>query len=105
MKFFSRAAWLMFAVMLSISFAPSVAWAQQGKVRDELPEKLRVSWDAAGELFDDANFEAALLQYQAIYKESKNPRVLYNIGVCWKERKYYAQAATAWEGQLAAKDK
>lgn len=105
MKFLMRAAWLIFIVALSLSFAPAVAWAQQGKVREELPEKLRANWDAAGELFDDANFEAALLQYQAVYKESKNPRVLYNIGVCWKERKYYAQAATAWEGQLAQKDK
>jgi hypothetical protein len=105
MKFLVRAAWLTLIVALAFSFAPTVAWAQQGKVREELPEKLRTNWDAAGELFDDANFEAALLQYEAIYKESKNPRVLYNIGVCWKERKYYARAATAWEGQLAQKEK
>lgn len=83
----------------------SSAYAQAAKIREELPEKLRPSWDAAGDLFDDANFDAALVEYQRIYAESQNPRVLYNIGVCWKERKFYARAVDAWEKQLAAKDR
>lgn len=91
---------------LALSLLPTAAWAQQApKIREELPEPLRASWDAAGELFDDANFEAALVEYQRIYEETKNPRVLYNIGICFKERKYYARAVAAWERQLAAKDK
>lgn len=91
---------------LSLVLVPAVAHAQQApKIREELPESLRASWDSAGELFDDANFEAALVEYQRIYEETKNPRVLYNVGVCYKERKYYARAVSAWERQLAAKDK
>ena len=94
-----------FACWLLVAFAPGSASAQTVKVREELPENLRASWDSAGELFDDANFEAALVEYQRIYDETKNPRVLYNIGVCHKERKYYARAVSAWEKQVAAKDK
>ncbi|MFO0552769.1 MAG: PEGA domain-containing protein [Polyangiaceae bacterium] len=92
--------------MLATSVAPSVAHAQTTpKIREELPEKWRKNWDAAGDLFDDGNYEAALVEYQRIYTETQNPRVLFNIGVCWKERKYYAQAARNWEKQLAARDK
>ncbi|MBK6520355.1 MAG: PEGA domain-containing protein [Polyangiaceae bacterium] len=90
---------------LLVVTSSGVALAQAGKIREELPEKLRPSWDAAGDLFDDANFDAALVEYQRIYAESKNPRVLYNVGVCWKERKFYARAVEAWEKQLAEKDK
>lgn len=100
-----RALWASLLVALSVMFAAGTASAQTTKLRDELPEHLRDDWDSAGDLFDDANFDAALLEYQKIYKETKNPRVLYNIGVCHKERKYYAQAVSAWEAQLAAKDK
>lgn len=103
MNFFVRLS-LVLALMLSLFEA--TAWAQQTpKIREELPESLRSSWDSAGELFDDANFEAALVEYQRIYEETKNPRVLYNIGICYKERKYYARAVAAWERQLASKDK
>lgn len=97
-----------FVLSLSLAFfsIAAVANAQPTlKVREELPEGLRDNWDAAGELFDDANFEAALIEYQRIYKESSNPRVLYNIGVCWKERKFYSQAVAAWEKQLQSKDR
>ena len=100
-----RAYLLTLIVLIGMALAPATAFGQQGKIRDELPEKLRGNWDAAGELFDDANFEAAQVEYRQIFQASKNPRVLYNIGVCWKERKYYAQAVSAWEQQLAAKDK
>lgn len=100
-----RAVWLGLIVALTMALTPALAMAQAPKVREELPADLRDNWDAAGELFDDANYEAALVEYQQIYKESKNPRVLYNIGVCWKERKYYAQAVGAWEKQLSFKDK
>lgn len=90
---------------LAVTFATFVASAQAPKIREELPPNLRAAWDSAGELFDDGNYEAALVEYQQIYKESANPRVLYNIGVCWKERKYYSQAVAAWEKQLSFKAK
>jgi hypothetical protein len=103
MNFFVR---LSLVLSLVLSLFEATAWAQQPpKIREELPESLRSSWDSAGELFDDANFEAALVEYQRIYEETKNPRVLYNIGICFKERKYYARAVAAWERQLASRDK
>jgi hypothetical protein len=92
-------------------FSEPSAWAQgqptkpakapkRKPIRDELPEQARKHWEAARELFDAKDFSGALIEYQRAYDISKNPRVLYNVGVCEKSLKHYARAAARWEQQL-----
>jgi hypothetical protein len=73
-------------------------------VRDELPEAARSDWDAARELYDAGDYKAALVQFERVYTLSKNPRVLFNVGVCWKNLTHYALAIRAWERELASRD-
>src|SRR5688572_15989762 len=88
---------------LSFTSAPSFAQAAR-TVRDELPEAARSDWDAARELYDAGDYKAALVQFERVYTLSKNPRVLFNVGVCWKNLTHYALAIRAWERELAARD-
>ena len=86
----------------------STAVAQDKKwnpVRDDLPKTTLKAWDRGRELRDDNRWAEARVQFEAVYQESKNPRVLYNIGVCFKEDSFYAAALGVWEKQLANRDK
>lgn len=75
-------------------------------IRDELPTAaLKKAWDDGKELRDDDKWEPARVQYEAVYRQTQNPRVLYNVGICWKELGHFAQALGAWEKQLANRDK
>jgi hypothetical protein len=80
----------------------STASAQS--VRDDLPPASQQDWDSAAELFKNGSYQGAIVQLQKIYGETKNPRVLYNIGVAWKNMERYVKALEVWEKQLAAKD-
>ncbi len=104
-----RALAIALACLTTLAFAAPAA-AQGDKkwpaIRDELPsEKLKEAWDSAKELRDDGSWDAARVQYEAIHRQSKNVRVLYNVGICWKELGFFAQALGAWEKQLASREK
>lgn len=92
-------------VLLVLTTVPAFAQPRTLTIKEELPETLRDEWDAAGDMFDDGNYRGALVQYQRIYDETKNPRVLYNIGIAHKELRRYAKALGAWEKQLTQRDK
>jgi tetratricopeptide (TPR) repeat protein len=74
-------------------------------IRDELSAEARKDWDAARELYDARDYQSALVHFEKAYELSKNPRVLFNVGVCWKELTRYAQAIRTWERQLEFSDK
>lgn len=74
-------------------------------IRDELPSDARKDWDAARELYDARDYQSALVHFEKAYELSKNPRVLFNVGVCWKELTRYAQAIRVWERELEFADK
>jgi hypothetical protein len=78
--------------------------AQSRSVRDELSAEARPAWDAARELYDAGDFRSAQVQFERTYQLSKNPRVLFNVGVCWKNLTHYALAIRAWERELNLKD-
>jgi hypothetical protein len=40
------------------------------------------------------------VQYTRAYDQSKNPRVLFNVGVCEKNLQHYARAVSRWKQQL-----
>lgn len=91
---------------LVLGSTPPVAQAQATPtVRDELPDDAKKDWDAAKELFDAGDFRGALVQYNSVFEQTKNPRVLFNVGVCWKNLNRYARAVAAWEKELTFKSK
>jgi hypothetical protein len=74
-------------------------------VRDELSAEARSDWDAARELYDAGDYRSALVHFEKAYELSKNPRVLFNVGVCWKDLTQYALAIRVWERALGFKDR
>ncbi len=91
-------------ILLLISMT-GLAFAQDKPVRDELTDEQKRQWDKAVELFEAGNPGAARVEFERIYDESKNPRVLYNVGASYKEQKQYARAVNTWEKQLTFRDK
>ncbi|HET9956269.1 MAG TPA: PEGA domain-containing protein [Polyangiaceae bacterium] len=69
-------------------------------VREELSADAQRDWDAARELYDARDYRGALVHFEKAYELSRNPRVLFNVGVCWKDLTRYAQAIRVWERQL-----
>jgi hypothetical protein len=97
-----------FAVSLTLVFPPTVAsmprvaWAQARKpIRDSLPLEARGHWDAGVALAQRKNWDGARTSFKAAYDISKNPRVLFNIGVAEKELGRYAAALENFKRELA----
>lgn len=97
-----RALLLLLSAALSLCTVPSSG--QSGSVRDELSVEARPAWDAARELYDAGDFRSAQVQFERTFQLSKNPRVLFNVGVCWKNLTHYALALRAWERELSFRD-
>ncbi len=70
-------------------------------IREELADSARKAWDSAKELYEAQDFQGALVEFQRAYDLSKNPRVLFNIGVCEKNLRRYVRAIARWNQQLA----
>jgi hypothetical protein len=82
--------------------APTSAWAQARKTtREQLPLEARGHWDAAVALVGKKNWDGARTSFMAAYEISKNPRVLFNVGVAEKELDHYAAALEAFKRELA----
>ncbi len=96
-------------VAVSLATASPVAFAQPRKaptakvkaIRDELPDSARREWDAALDLYGNKDFKGAAVAFQRAYDLSKNPRVLFNLGVCYKSLGQYWRAASALREELA----
>ncbi|MBI5535004.1 MAG: PEGA domain-containing protein [Deltaproteobacteria bacterium] len=86
--------------------APSGGASQAKKVsiRDSLPESVRKDWDAARDLYEAKDYRGALVQFQRAFELSRNPRVLFNVGVCEKSLQHYSRAIAKWNQQLAEAD-
>lgn len=74
-------------------------------VRDDLRRDAREQWDAARELHDAGDYDTALVYFTRAYELSKDPRVLFNIGVCWKDMSKYSEAIRIWQRQLSFRKK
>ncbi|MEZ4439490.1 MAG: PEGA domain-containing protein [Polyangiaceae bacterium] len=85
---------------LSASLLLVTAIAAAKPVRDDLTGEALVHWDAAMVLYRNGSFNGAIVEFDKAYAESKNPRVLFNIGVCWKNLERYAKAVRVWQKQL-----
>ena len=80
---------------------PTTAKPAKKTVREELPEAAKKEWDAARELLEANDYAGALVEYLRAYEISKNPRVLYNVGICEKNLRHYARAVSRFKQELA----
>jgi hypothetical protein len=92
---------------LTTLFAAGTAGAQlhglsilAGDVRSDLPPAAQGAWDSAKQLAAANDFKGALVEFERAYEVSKNPRVLYNVGVTEKLLTHYARAVDAWDKEL-----
>jgi hypothetical protein len=70
-------------------------------IRSQLDGEAREAWDRGQQLLRAQNWDGALVEFSRAYELSKNPRVLYNVGICEKELHRYARAARRFEAELA----
>lgn len=85
-----------------VAAAPRTAWAQAPKrIRDSLPLEARGHWDAGVALAQRKNWDGARTSFKAAYELSRNPRVLFNLGVAEKELGKYAAALETFKRELA----
>jgi hypothetical protein len=98
------------ALLLALSLAAPTSFAQKKPntkaekpktIREELPANAQRDWDAAKDLFESSDFAGALVEYKRAYEQSKNPRVLYNVAICEKNLRHYAQAAEHLKQEMA----
>ena len=76
-----------------------------GTMGEELSGEALKDWQAALELYRARDFDNARVQFRRAFEVSKNPRTLFNVGVCWKDLTHYAQAIRVWEEELSYRDK
>lgn len=94
---------LSLATPLAIAQGPAqpAAPAKPGTIRSQLDGDARDAWDRGQQLMRAKNWEGALVEFTRAYDLSKNPRVLFNIGICEKELHRYARASRRFEEELA----
>ncbi len=92
-------------LVLLVSLVSSLAAAQPKKksIRDELPPAAQVLWDDAIRLMTGGTpeWDKAAAKFQETYEASKNPRVLFNVGVCERNLQHYARAIAKFRQELA----
>jgi len=104
MKTISRSLPIVFVAVFAAQSAsaqrPAPPSAPALDVASQLTGPARQAWDAAKQLAGSSDFKGALVEFQRAYDLSKNPRVLFNVGVTEKFLTHYARAVDAWEKEL-----
>lgn len=88
------------AVALAQPKAGAAKPAKTKTIREELPPTVLQKWDTAVVLYGAANWGAARTEFLEVYRETKNPRVLFNVAVCEKNTGHYAQAIDTLKKEL-----
>jgi hypothetical protein len=90
---------------IALLFVSSLANAQPKKktVRDELPQQAQVLWDDAIRIMTSGTpeWDKAAAKFQEAYEVSKNPRILFNVGVCERNLQHFARAIAKFKQELA----
>src|SRR5215510_2286013 len=82
---------------------PALAQVRKRSVRDELPPAAQALWDDAvrATQYSPPEWDKAAAKFQEAYEVSKNPRVLFNVGVAERNLQHYARAAQKFKQELA----
>ena len=85
---------------LALLVVDHLAMAQTADLRSQLPVPAQRAWDTAKQLAGASDYRGALVEFQRAYELSREPRVLYNVGVAEKLLTHYARAVDAWDREL-----
>lgn len=88
----SLSIFVLIASVAAVTPVTASAAGPGGKVVDALSGDAKAAFNDARLLFAKQDYAAARERYQAAYELSKEPRVLYNVAVCFKEEGKYAKA-------------
>lgn len=69
-------------------------------VAERLPEDARKHFESGLLLYEDKNFEGAMVEFKTAYDTSKEARVLQNVAICQKNLKHYAAAIGTLQREL-----
>lgn len=86
---------LLIALVLRLSTFSLTAWAQ-----DPAEEKAKKHFTQGVAHYQDGNYEAALVEFNASYKITKNYKLLYNIGITYQALYKYVEAEAAFKELL-----
>jgi hypothetical protein len=75
----------------SSAFAQSPVDCQLPPLADALQGPAKTAYSSGGLLYKNGNFAGAELKYKQAYDLAKDPRLLFNMAVCEKERHRYAR--------------
>jgi hypothetical protein len=89
------------ALALSLAAGRAEAQAPARTIRDELPAPAQAAWDSANKFYDARQYDGAAEGYKRAYELSRNPRVLFNEGVCQKNLQHFARALMIFRQALA----
>jgi hypothetical protein len=104
---FTRLQSICVALVLGVLVWAADAGAQtaRGVIRQKLTGEAQLSWDGAIELYEAGDYEGSLVQFKRAYELSRQPQVLFDVGLCLKNMARYAQAIATWETELGFREK
>jgi hypothetical protein len=90
-------------VAFALASVPAFAQTKRKSVRDELPPAAQALWDDAvrATQYSPPEWDKAAAKFQEAYEASRNPRVLFNVGVAERFLQHYARAAQKFRQELA----
>lgn len=101
----SRLLFLLVWFLIAGTAVDAGAQTARTAVREQLSGDAQLAWDGAIELYEAGDYEGALVQFKRAYDVSKQPQVLFDVGLCLKNMARYSQAIAAWELELEQKAK
>lgn len=81
---------------LVFCFAVTLSWSQVARADDEAVTR----FERGVQLYENENYEGALVEFTTAYNLSKNYRLLYNIGICQTALKEYVLATETFKNYL-----
>jgi len=75
----------------------ATAAARPASLAETLTGGAKADYDAARLLFGDRDFAGALVKFQSAYDQSRDPRLLFNMGACEKNLRHYARTIGDFE--------
>jgi len=86
---------------LAQSAAPSAGLPGTATLSDSLKGLAKADYAAAKILYEDGDFQGALLKLKSSYEASKDPRLLWNMAACEKNLRHYAAVQQLVDRYLA----
>ena len=85
----------------STTSASAPAPAAGHTLAESLSGTAKADYDAAKILYDDGDFQGALIKLRSAYDAAKDPRLLWNMAACEKNLRHYAAVAGLVDRYLA----